>query len=230
MNIISRYLRPEDIPALLSLEHAKWESHQAADAATLLRRIETYPQLCIGSFCASSGRALASLFMRPVSPHAFTAPTRWDISADVRIHHGASESGRSLFGISLSSLDGRAVTQLFRFFYPRALKAGWRDIFLGSPIPGFAKARARNPDLPVWQYVHARRRFHAEEPLDPQLRYYFRKGFREIVSIQEEYFPHAESLNYGVIVRGSIPLARPKRLWRHTPMCILETFSLLALR
>ncbi|WP_225984577.1 hypothetical protein [Noviherbaspirillum aerium] len=230
MNIISRYLRPEDIPALLRLEHAKWESHQAADAATLLRRIETYPQLCIGSFCASSGRALASLFMRPVSPHAFTAPTRWDVSADVRIHHGASESGRSLFGISLSSVDPKAVTQIFRYFYPRALKAGWRDIYLGSPIPGFRKARERDAQLPVWQYVHARRRFRSKEPLDPQLRYYYRKGFKEIVSIQENYFPHEDSLNYGVVMRGSIPLNAPTRLWRHAPMFLLETLSMVALR
>lgn len=230
MNMIARYLRPEDIPALLTLERAKWESHQAADAATLLQRIEAYPQLCIGVFCAGSGRALASLFMRPVSPHAFIAPTRWDIAADVRVDHGAPDNGGALFGISLSSLDSKAVTQIFRFFYPRALKAGWSDIYLGSPIPGFRKARARNPELPVWQYVHARRRLHGNEPLDPQLRYYFRKGFREIVSIQENYFPHAESMDYGVIVRGSVPLAAPKQIWRHTPMYLLETFSRLALR
>jgi hypothetical protein len=230
MKIISRYLRADDIPELLILERAKWEAHQAADADALLQRIETYPQLCIGSFCASSGRALASLFMRPVSPHAFTAPTRWDISADVRLCHGASEAGRSLFGISLSSLDARAVAQIFRFFYPRALKAGWRDIYLGSPIPGFRKARERDPQLQVWQYVHSRRRFHGDEPLDPQLRYYHRKGFNEIISIHEDYFPHEDSLNYGVIVRGVIPLAAPRRLWRITPMCILETFSMVAMR
>lgn len=78
--------------------------------------------------------------------------------------------------------------------------------------------------------MHARRRLHGNEPLDPQLRYYFRKGFREIVSIQENYFPHAESMDYGVIVRGSVPLAAPKQIWRHTPMYLLETFSRLALR
>lgn len=165
----------------------------------------------------------------PEIPHAFTAPTCWELAADVRLHQGVSEAGRALFGISLSSIDSKAVMQIFRFFYPRALKAGWRDIYLGSPIPGFLKARARNPELPVWQYVHARRRFHAGEPLDPQLRYYFRKGFKDVVSIQENYFPHAESLNYGVIVRGSIPLAA-QRLWRHAPLCILETFSSVAVR
>ncbi|MEC4719062.1 hypothetical protein RY831_07875 [Noviherbaspirillum sp. CPCC 100848] len=230
MKIISRYLRPEDIPALLVLERAKWESHQAADAASLMLRIETFPQLCIGSFCADSGRALASLFMRPVSAQAFVAPTRWENAADVRLHHGAPDAGDALFGISLSSLDSKAVTQIFRFFHPRALKAGWRDIYLGSPIPGFRKARAQNPGLQVWQYAHARRGLRVNEPLDPQLRYYFRKGFKDIVSIQENYFPHEDSLNYGVIVRGSIPLSAPKQLWRHTPICILQTFSLLALR
>jgi hypothetical protein len=230
MTIITRHLRPDDLAALLVLEQSKWELHQAADAASLLQRMEAFPQLCIGSFCARSGRALASLFMCPVSPHAFTAPTRWDIAADVRNRHHAAGGGRALFGISLSSENSNAVKDIFRFFYPRALKAGWREVYLGSPIPGFGKARRRKPDLPVWQYVHARCRFHANEPLDPQLRYYFRKGFKEIVSIQENYFPHAESLDYGVILRAAIPLAKPQQLWRHTPMGILEAFSSVALR
>lgn len=221
----TRFLEHKDLPVLMALEHSKWEPDQAASSTMILERIRTYPELCIGTFCLRTGRALASLFMRPVNPAMFTAPTRWETTANIDSANAMHEHSRSLFGISLSSNNAEAVKEVFKFFYPRALKAGWRDIYLGSPIPGFREARQKNPDLSVWQYVHAKRKFRANEPQDPQLRYYFKKGFKHIVSIQENYFPDAESMNYGVILRGVIPLSRPRPLWRATPFFILESFA-----
>lgn len=223
--VLTRFLEPEDIPALIALEQSKWEPHQAADGTVMLERILAHPELCIGTFCLHTGQALASLFMRPVVPAMFTAPTSWAIAADVKASPCTNDPSRSLFGISLSSNSGDAVNAIFRFFYPRALKAGWHDIYLGSPIPGFRKARQKNPALTVWQYVHAKRKHHADEPLDPQLRYYFKKGFRHIVSIQENYFPHADSADYGVILRAMIPLSRSRPLWQVTPFFILDSLS-----
>ncbi|RZI40904.1 hypothetical protein EGT07_21650 [Herbaspirillum sp. HC18] len=225
----ARFLEPEDIPALMVLEHSKWEPQQVACGETMLKRIKAYPELSIGTFCSRTGQAQASLFMRPVIPAMFTAPTRWEAAAhmdDVFVENGG---GRSLFGISLSSNHPEAAKAIFRFFYPRALKAGWQDVYLGSPIPGFRKARQKDPALSVWEYVHAKRRFHADEPLDPQLRYYFTRGFRQIISIQENYFPHAESLDYGVILRCAIPLSRSKPLWRITPLFVIESFAAMGL-
>lgn len=209
----------------MALECSKWEPGQAAGSRTLLKRMQAYPELCIGTFCPRSGEALASLFMRPIDPAMFTAPTRWEVAADVDTADLSFGNGRSLFGISLSSNNAEAVKEIFRFFYPRALKAGWRDVYLGSPIPGFSKARKSNPGLSVWRYVHAKRKFRADEPQDPQLRYYFKKGFRQIVSIQENYFPHTDSMDYGVILRSVIPLSLPRPLWRAMPFVVLESFA-----
>lgn len=225
----TRFLEPEDVPALMVLEHSKWEQQQVAGRERMLQRITAYPELSIGTFCKGTGQALASLFMRPVNPAIFTAPTKWEVASRTGQTCMANSGNRSLFGISLSSSHPEAVKAIFRFFYPRALKAGWRDVYLGSPIPGFRKAHQKNPDLSVWEYVHAKRNFHADEPLDPQLKYYFMKGFREIISIQENYFPHAESLNYGVILRSAIPLSRPRALWQMTPLSVIESFSTMGL-
>ena len=71
----TRFLEPKDIPALMALEHSKWESDQAASSTMILERIRAYPELCIGTFCLHTGKAMASLFMRPVDPAMFTAPT-----------------------------------------------------------------------------------------------------------------------------------------------------------
>lgn len=223
----TRFLEIKDIPALMELEFSKWEPNQAASRTALQNRIQTYPELCVGAFCTRTGKALASLFMRPINPAMFIAPTRWEAAASLDAMdfaiHGDS---RSLFGISLSSNNAEAVKEIFKFFYSHALKAGWHDVYLGSPIPGFRQARKKNPDLSVWQYVHAKRKYHTDQPLDPQLQYYFKKGFRHIVSIQENYFPHAESMNYGVILRRVISSSRTGPLWRATPLRIIESFKM----
>ncbi|MGZ3241659.1 MAG: hypothetical protein ACXWJK_15755 [Burkholderiaceae bacterium] len=221
----TRFLEPKDIHALMLLEQSKWEPQQAASSAMMLEWIRTYPELSIGTFCSRAGQAQASLIMCPVIPAMFTAPTRWEAAASMDDACIAKSRGGSLFGISLSSNNPEAVKAIFKFFYPHALKAGWHDVYLGSPIPGFGKARQKNPNLSVWEYVHAKRKFHANEPLDPQLRYYFKKGFKQIISIQENYFPHAESLDYGVILRCVIPLSRPRPLWRITPFFVIDSLS-----
>ncbi|MDR7150918.1 hypothetical protein J2W49_002881 [Hydrogenophaga palleronii] len=191
----------------------------------LKRRIAAHPSLSVGAFCVDSGRALASLFLRPVAPAMFTAPVQWQDCAAVDV--APEQPTRSLFGVSLSSIQPQAVEAMFAFLYPYLLKGGWRDIYLGSPIPGLRKALEKNAGMPIWSYVHARRRRRSGEPTDPQLAYYHRKGFRQIVSIQRDYFPHVPSLNYGVILRGQIPLARFGALWRATPLPLLKSVSQL---
>jgi hypothetical protein len=221
----TRYLETKDISALLDLEQSKWDSHQAADAATLHQRINAYPELCIGTFCMRTGKALASLFMRPINPALFIAPTRWDITANLPHTTGIHDQSRSLFGISLSSNSADAVNEIFRFFYPRALKAGWRDIYLGSPIPGYQNALQKNPELTAWEYVHKKKKYCNREPFDAQLGYYYKKGFRRIVSIQANYFPHDQSMNYGVILHGVIPFSAPKKLWQSMPFPVIKSLS-----
>ena len=224
-NFSTRYLKKKDLPALLDLERAKWNSHQAADSTTLCQRIDAYPELCIGTFCLHTGKALASLFMRPINPAIFIAPTRWEITTNLPHQLKISEESRSLFGISICSNSAEAIAEIFRFFYPRALKAGWRNIYLGSPIPGFQNACKKNPELTAWEYVHLKKKSCGREPLDAQLGYYYKKGFRRIVSIQENYFPHASSKNYGVILHGVIPFSAPKKLWKRVPFLLIQSLS-----
>lgn len=221
----TRYLEIKDVTALLDLEKSKWDSHQAADSATLLQRINAYPELCIGTFCVHTGKAVASLFMRPINPAVFIAPTQWEIAANLSHKTGVPVESRSLFGISLSSNSAAAVNEIFRFFYPRALKAGWRDIYLGSPIPGYQNACQKNPELTAWEYVHKKKKTCSREPFDAQLAYYYKKGFRRIVSIQANYFPHDQSLNYGVILHGVIPFSAPKKLWQSIPFPVIKSMS-----
>ena len=78
-----------------------------------------------------------------------------------------------------------------------------------------ARWRRSETHAPVESYVYATRR---GMPQDPQLRYYWQKGFKTIVACKPDFFPHAASLDYGVVVRGRIPLSSLAPLWRHVPL------------
>ena len=218
--LVARFLRPDDVPALLRLERRQWTEGQAADAAELLRRIEAYPGLCVGAFCRATGEALASLFMKPARPEQIVQARSWKDCA--RSVDADAPRTRSLFGISLTSVDPKAAWSLIGFFWPCALKQGWCDIYLGSPIPGLKRALQWERQLAVEHYARAQRR---GLPQDPQLRYYHRRGFREIVAVRPGYFPHEASLDYGVVLRGRIPLARLYPLWRRLPLPLLQRMS-----
>lgn len=217
-----RLLRVEDIEQLLILERRKWDDAQAASAQAMAQRIAAHPALCIGAFCPRTGEALASLFLKPFSKAQLHGARTWADCVATDTHRPDGDTGcRDLFGISLSSISADAVDAIFMYFWPRALKAGWRQIYLGSPVPRLARwlEGQPGPRVSVESYVHARRR---GAPQDPQLRYYWRKGFRTIVACRPDYFPHAASLDHGVILRGRIPLSALAPVWRHVPLRWLQ--------
>lgn len=218
-----RFLAPADIPSLLELEQRKWGNDQRAEAAMLASRIASFPELSLGAFCSRTGTALASLFMKPTQHAIIRESPTWEDCA--RKRHG-DESARTgvLFGISLSSLDPKAAEAIFEFFWPHALKSGWSNIYLGSPVPGLRDWRSKNPGIPVAQYVHGERK---GLPLDPQLRYYFKKGFRQIVAIRDQYFPHESSLDFGVLIVGKVPLSGLSFIWKRMPLLWLQRMKKL---
>ncbi|MDX2581672.1 hypothetical protein PV332_40300 [Streptomyces scabiei] len=219
-----RFLRPGDVKALITLEHAKWDQDQAADRVELAARIQAFPGLSIGAF-ETGGAALASLFMKPITTAELGSAATWADCARVETPHPKATG--SLFGISLSSVDADAVTAIFEFFWPHALKHGWRDIYLGSPMPGLQAWRRANPDMPVEVYMREKRQ---DLPRDPQLRYYHNKGFKDIVACKSGYFPHTASLDYGAILRGHIPLSAGAPLWRLVPLPWLKQMRRLLFR
>jgi hypothetical protein len=211
----ARFLTTGDLPDLLSLESEKWNDVQAASPAELAHRLRTYPTLSVGAFCQETRTLFASLFMRPIEEDFYRHASTWDDCV------GSQQPTRShsLFGISLSSRHPSGVEALLAFFWPHALRGGWRKIYLGSPLPGFQSWRRRNANLPVEAYVALQR---AGVPADPQLRYYHGRGFKEIVSVRPNYFPHEQSLDHGVILCGTVPLSQLKPIWRLLPLAATQ--------
>jgi predicted metal-dependent hydrolase len=212
-----RFLKKSDVDALMVLERKKWNEEQTASESDLTQRIERYPHLCVGAFSARTGEVLASLFMKPIGTAEMRQAPNWESCARIGTQRQAKTN--LLFGISLSSIQPAAVESILEFFWPHALKAGWRKIFLGSPVPGLREWKRKNPDVPVEKYVYDKRR---GLPRDPQLRYYWEKGFKNIAACKEEYFPHEASLNYGVVICGDVPLSSLSFLWKRLPLSWLR--------
>lgn len=219
-----RFLNLDDIHSLVDLENHKWGVEQAASSNDMAKRIKAYPRLSVGAFSAD-GRALASLFMKPITAAQIGSSATWYDCAQV--DEPAADDTRSLFGISLSSIDTDAVTALFEFFWPYALKTGWRDIYLGSPMPGLQAWKRRNPDGEPESYMREKRH---GLPRDPQVRYYHTKGFRRIHACKPGYFPHPASLDYGAVLSGRIPLSACAPLWRLLPLPALNSMRKLLFR
>lgn len=209
--LAARLLTTRDLPQLEALEHDKWTDEQAASRAQMAERLETHPELCVGAFCVRSGQLMASLFMKPTSPDFWKHAKTWEDCVEAATPLRTS----SLFGISLSSRSPAGVSAILEFFWPRALIDGWRDIYLGSPVPGWMSWRAGNPRRGITHYVRQRRA--PGVPLDPQLRYYFSRGFREMICVKRNYFPHHRSQDHGVILRGVVPLSSLAPVWRALP-------------
>ncbi|MFL6697539.1 MAG: hypothetical protein ACJ8GJ_10265 [Vitreoscilla sp.] len=206
-----RALDLKDLPALMDLEREKWTQEQAASERQLRRRIAAHADLGLGAFCPWTGRLLASLFMRPVAADFWQHADTWAHC----LEQPQPIRSAALFGVSLSSRDVAAVDAILRFFWPRALKGGWRHIYLGSPVPGLRQWLQRHPQGCADKYARMQR---SGLPLDPQLRYYHLRGFKEIVCVKPGYFPHERSQDHGVILRGTIPLSTLVPIWRALPL------------
>jgi hypothetical protein len=202
--LIVRQLTLSDLDQLIELEKIKWEDNQAASKDTLTRRIKNFPKLCIGAFDKKDDQIKASLFMKPITKKDIQYKQSWSEFSEVSLNSTETIQTDLLFGTSLSSRDAEAVQTIMQFFLPQAIKAGWREIYLGIPIPGFKKWLFRHPEGTVNDYVYSTRQ---GLPLDPQLRHYHKLGFRKIISIKPNYFPHASSLDYGVFMSAEVPLA-----------------------
>ncbi|GHH81561.1 hypothetical protein [Streptomyces capitiformicae] len=93
---VVRFGRSSDVDALIEREEEKWDGDQAAGRAELAARIEAYPRLSIGAFDPSSGRDLASLFMKPITSAELESAATWADCA--RVEKAVPAAGGSLFG------------------------------------------------------------------------------------------------------------------------------------
>ncbi|MGW6725665.1 hypothetical protein ACWF9G_07150 [Nocardia sp. NPDC055029] len=182
------------------MERTKWDHEQAATAEELFARIDQLPEHAAGAFSQDGDRLLASMFARPVTKETIREAENWRACAYAPLPpHGSTDC---LFGVSLTSTSSAAAGALFRSFLPQLAELGYRNLYGGSTVPGLREWIKANPEGSPLSYVRATNDDGA--PIDRQLRYYYLNGFTTIVSVKPNYFPHPQSLDYGVVIHRSL--------------------------
>jgi len=221
--ITVRHVVPSDVPTLVELDHRVWKTkEQQADSYTFIERIKNCGDTCWAVFIGKA--AIASLYIMGVTHKQVMKSNSWDQITDKGTARSSIPYSQEWFGIGLAATQNAkkadAVEKLMTEAAIEALRLGIRYVYLGSPIPGLRKWLKKNRDKGINEYVYAKKVDNL--PLDPQLRYYYKEGFRKIVQIKQNYFPHEKSLDYGVILRLENPFWRMKIAFRLLPTFLLR--------
>ncbi|MFD4431035.1 hypothetical protein [Nocardia sp. NPDC058497] len=198
-DIAVRSLRLSDLDQLVDMERTKWDHQQAATAEELFERIDQLPEHAAGAF-SDGDRLLASMFARPITKETIREAENWRACAYAPLPPRGSTD--CLFGVSLTSTSSAAAGALFRSFLPQLAELGYRNLYGGSTVPGLREWIKANPEGSPLSYVRAAN--DDGTPVDRQLRYYYVNGFTTIVSVKPNYFPHPQSLDYGVVIHRSL--------------------------
>lgn len=225
-DILVRQLGMDDLAAIFALEHEKWSAEQAASEAMIRSRLRNLPGQCWGGFGADGG-LLATVFVMRKDLHVLRQESSWYESTRDGMGLPQDEQARHWFGISITSKSALAQREIFLHMMVSAVKNGIRSVFLGSPTPGYAQAKANDEALSITDYVGQKRRHPVRNewlPLDQQLLYYYHRGFTRIIAAKENYFHHPQSLHCGAVLECDIPLR-----WCHPLLRLLPANLLLAL-
>lgn len=200
----TREVTVSDVAALRALELEKWGAEGASEEV-LRKRIENTPGFCWASF-NQAGDALASLFVMGVKKERALESPDWFATTDHGTGASHDPAASHWFGISLSSTDSHAGSEVIVEAVTEVLRRGVREVYLGSPVPGFKRWLKRNPGGRVEAYVELQEKERAPSiDTDPLLSFYLQLGFK-IVRTRPAYFPNEGSLDHGVLIRFPNPL------------------------
>lgn len=224
--ITVRPLQLSDLDAIIRLEHSKWSPEQSASEAMIRSRLLSLPQQCWGGF-GDDGELLATVFVMRKKKESVRHEASWYASTRDGMGTPQDDGAPHWFGISITSKSALAQREIFLHMMVSAIKHRIRSVFLGSPTPGYAAAKAADAQLGIAEYVSRKRRHPLRDewlPQDQQLLYYYQRGFTNVVAAKENYFHHPQSLDCGAVLECEIPLA-----WCHPLLRLLPSGVLLAL-
>lgn len=155
-------------------------------------------------YCAfENGRMTASLTCMAITEEDMQKNKTWLAKTGDGYLTTHRPDGNIGFGVDLtvSRNASRGVSNkiVFSALLVSLLGNGMKAVYLGARIPSYHKYHP----MPVENYVFGTRR--NGKPLDPELYFYLKQGFK-IVEIIPEYMEDPDSLNYGVLIRWGNPI------------------------
>lgn len=212
-NIVFRQAALDDVAKIEQLEKDVW-GENGADAGKIISRIKTFPK---GNVIAELGNDVVGyLSFEYVDDVTSASNFTWaDITDDGKIINSHRSDGEYFYGINLSAhhlVQGKNLsTALVLRGWANMILDNKKGAFVGSRIPGFKNYKKAHPEVTAEEYIKIRRRGKLR---DSELRLYEQEGLLP-VKILTNYFPDADSLNFGVLVYRKNPFYNwPfRRLW-----------------
>lgn len=219
--VSTRTLAFQDIPMLRALEIEKW-GKEAATLNMLNQRIANAPGYSWGAFDIYGKKILASCFVMGVPAEKILASKSWYEVTNDGLAEAHDQNSKTWFGISLSGSQPRAVRNVLANVLCKMLLEGVKEVYLGSPIPGFHEWKKNNQNQNADDYIQTwKTTGKRSKHIDPLLEYYTHLGF-QIVCAKPDYFPHTESDNYGVLIKYKNPIWFLSSIIRLVPRSFLE--------
>jgi len=214
--IVIRTATSADVDGVLELDHLVWVDFPTTKEK-LQRRVEIFPQGNLVAVNTATGKIVGYLCLMFLDFEPAEFPCSWnEITREgtIRTHN---PEGKYMYGVALTVHPDYSHIGAKLQIYGWGVGLGYHRLgcYLGSPIPGFAKWKEKNPELTVEDYVYRER--NNGMPLDPELAYYKRSGFN-IVRILPGYEPDPKSLDYGVLVYCS-------NVFYHVPTRVLRRLA-----
>lgn len=200
MKIKIRQAKISDIGQIVEVEKKAWGEKGAADAQKFESRIKTFPE---GTLVAELDNKIIGVVATEILNYKDweNKDFSWyDITDNGFIKKTHNPNGNVIYGVDLSVIPeapSRVGTSLLECIGKLAIQHNFKGGMLGGRMPDYHKfSNQYSPEEYIKQKIQTK---NGLEPLDPEIRFYFRAGLK-IIKIIPNYFEDKESLNYGLIL------------------------------
>ena len=210
-----RLATPDDLEGIRAVDAAAWNEDVAFSADQLRAQLRRFPEgvLAAEALEPNGHRIVGTLSLMRMQSSRLGSVRTWAQTTDNGYIRSHEADGDAIFGVNLSvwpHWQRRGIgAMLFGYAMAYALEQGIRCAAWGGRLPGLAefnrKRLATGQPLLSGQ-AYAALRDQKGRPADDELRFYLSQPFVRQLAVLPDYFPDADSEDYGVLLQWANPL------------------------
>ena len=223
MRLKVRRATVEDIPQMVEVDQKAWWDDVAFSPHQFRAQIETYREgVLIAEVKTREGdrRIVGTICGLRISSATAERIRTWAEATGDGYFTTHDPGGNVAYGANLSVLPEHQAkgvgAKLFAHAGAVIVRDNMRCILFGGRLPGLAQhngLRAEHGQPPISGEEYAALRDEKARILDPELRFYLRQPFMQMVAVLPDYYPDPESENYGVLLKWHNPLYKFRVAW-----------------
>lgn len=209
-----------DIDRMIAIDNAAWWEGVAFTREQLESQLRIYPE---GTWIAEIGtKAVGFVSVLRITSTFAESIRSWNEATGNGFFTTHDPKGDVLFGANLSVVPEYQRLgigdHLFATGFASLVRAGMRYGTLGGRLPGLAALngdRVKNNQGRLNGTEYADLKDDKGRVFDPELRFYLRQPFAELMRVIPDYFPDPESEDNGALLRVWNPLFKWRLSWMY---------------